>query len=509
MPVSFAHIPPGIRVPLFYAEISNTQAGYEQQNQVALLIGPMTDPGTGEINEPTLVVSASQAATLFGAGSVLAQMVEAYRANDNFGELWCIAQDNAVGAGPATASIEFTGTATAAGQVSLYIQGQLSRIPVSKGDDGPAIAAKIEAAITALPFCPVTAVVGGGLGRATASGVDFTAKQPGVLGNEIDIQLNYRGLAGGETTPAGITAVITPMAGGTGQTDLADAITAMGDDPYDFIAIPYTDGDSLDQIQDLMNDVAGRWAWDRQIYGHVFSAKRSLDGGQDLVTFGRSRNDPHCTVLGFGNSPTSSWQRAAALCGEAASSLRIDPARPLQTLPLVGAMPPPRGERFTVSMLNTLLYSGIATEMQVAGQVYINRCITTYQQNQWGQPDPSYLDVQTPFTLMLIVRTLRERITQKFPRSKLADDGTPYGAGQAVVTPSVIRAELIATYGELEAQAICENLQAFKQFLIVERDINDPNRVNVLFPPDLVNQLRVVATLVEFRLQYQTAALAA
>jgi phage tail sheath gpL-like len=38
--------------------------------------------------------------------------------------------------------------------------------------------------------------------------------------------------------------------------------------------------------------------------------------------------------------------------------------------------------------------------------------------------------------------------------------------------------------------------------LIVERDSNDPNRVNVLYPPDLINQLRMFAVLAQFRLQY-------
>jgi phage tail sheath gpL-like len=47
-----------------------------------------------------------------------------------------------------------------------------------------------------------------------------------------------------------------------------------------------------------------------------------------------------------------------------------------------------------------------------------------------------------------------------------------------------------------------ENATAFKNNLIVERDPNDPNRVNVLYPPDLINQLRVFAVLAQFRLQY-------
>ncbi|MFC3340683.1 hypothetical protein ACFOEY_19525 [Paracandidimonas soli] len=46
----------------------------------------------------------------------------------------------------------------------------------------------------------------------------------------------------------------------------------------------------------------------------------------------------------------------------------------------------------------------------------------------------------------------------------------------------------------------------FARYLIVERDEGNPNRVNVLFPPDYVNQLRIVAVRNEFRLQYPVAA---
>ena len=49
---------------------------------------------------------------------------------------------------------------------------------------------------------------------------------------------------------------------------------------------------------------------------------------------------------------------------------------------------------------------------------------------------------------------------------------------------------------------LVENLAAFKAHLIVERDPNNPNRVNVLYPPDLINQLRIFAVLAQFRLQY-------
>ena len=93
-------------------------------------------------------------------------------------------------------------------------------------------------------------------------------------------------------------------------------------------------------------------------------------------------------------------------------------------------------------------------------------------------------------------------ITSKYPRHKLANDGTKYGPGQAIVTPSVIRGEIIAQYQRMEETGIVENSDEFKKALIVERDTKDPNRINVLLPPDLVNGLRVFAVLAQFRLQY-------
>jgi hypothetical protein len=49
---------------------------------------------------------------------------------------------------------------------------------------------------------------------------------------------------------------------------------------------------------------------------------------------------------------------------------------------------------------------------------------------------------------------------------------------------------------------LVEDIRNFKAHLLVERDPNDPNRVNVLYPPDLINQLRIFAVLAQFRLQY-------
>ncbi|EPA3132961.1 phage tail sheath C-terminal domain-containing protein, partial [Yersinia enterocolitica] len=68
--------------------------------------------------------------------------------------------------------------------------------------------------------------------------------------------------------------------------------------------------------------------------------------------------------------------------------------------------------------------------------------------------------------------------------------------------PNVIKGEMLSIYRQLERAGIVENFELFKQYLIVERNADSPNRLDVLFPPDYVNQLRVFAVLNQFRLQY-------
>ena len=161
-------------------------------------------------------------------------------------------------------------------------------------------------------------------------------------------------------------------------------------------------------------------------------------------------------------------------------------------------------DRFGFNEQNTLLSNGIATLYQQSVTVMIQRAITTYQFNSFGDADNSYLDSTTLYTLAEIISRLKTAITSKYPRHKLANDGTRYGAGQAIVTPSVIKSELIAQYQKMEEEDLVENADLFAKYLIVERDANDVNRINVLLPPDLVNQLRIFALQAQFRLQYSS-----
>ncbi|EPC4488926.1 phage tail sheath subtilisin-like domain-containing protein [Serratia liquefaciens] len=495
--VSFNSIPSDVRVPLFYAEMDNSAANTAQTNGPALLFGHALTGSSIKPNTLTPMSTGDLAGSLAGRGSQLARMVTAYRKVDPFGELWVIAVPESTGSA-AKGTLTITGTATASGTVALYIGNVLVQAAVTNDDDAAAVAASISAAINVNTALPVTAA-------AEAGVITITARHKGLSGNDIPLALNYRESVGGETLPAGITVVLVAMAGGTGSPDLSGSIAAMGDELADFIGLPFNDSASLAAMAMEMNDSSGRWSYARQLYGHVYSVK--FGDLSSLVTFGGTMNNQHITVTGHETtSQTAADELTALHTARNAVFIRIDPARPTQTGELNGALPAASGKRFILTEQQSLLSHGIATAYTEGGVLRVQRAITTYQKNAYGVKDNSYLDSETLHTSAYVLRRLKSAITSKYGRHKLANDGIRFGPGQAVVTPAVIRGELCATYRKMEREAIVENAELFEKHLIVERNANDSNRLDVLFPPDYVNQLRVFALLNQFRLQYNEEA---
>jgi phage tail sheath gpL-like len=491
MSIPFQNIPQNLRVPLFYAEVDNRRANSGQFNQRALIIGQITAQGRATPNIPVISQGAADAATAGGEGSMLALMMAAYRQRDTFGEVWLLPLADDPNAVAAQGALKMESAPVAAGVLSLYIGGVRMAQPVLKNQKPARIAQTLAATINAHPSLPVTAIV-------EDATVKLTARNKGPAGNDVDLRLNYHGAAGGEVLPEGLNVTIEPMAGGAVAPDLTTAFANLGDALFDFIVLPYTDPASLDVVKSLLNDVSGRWAWNQQLYGHAFAAHRGALG--ELAALGTARNDAHTTIVGFHDSPTPAWCWAANVAGAAAVSLRADPARPLQTLAL-DVLAPPLASRFTLGERNTLLFDGISTcTVAQDGTVAIENLITTYQKNGLGQPDDSYLEVETLFTLAYALRRLKAVITSKYARVKLAANGTRFAPGSDIVTPNIIRADLIAQYRQLEAEGYVQNADLFKKELIVEKNAQNPNRLDVLWPGTLINQLRIFALLAQFRL---------
>lgn len=503
----FTEIPSGLRVPFIWIETQAGKRPFTAGKPRLLLVGQRLSTGSVGQGVPTLITSAADAAGFFGRGSHLHRMASAADLNYPLGEIWCIAlNDNASGVA-ATATLAWSGTATEDGTLSLYIAGQLVQIAVVTGDAAADVAAAVEAAIDADLDLPCTA------STSTATNT-LTARNKGTLGNEIDVRLNWGGPLAGEKTPGGISVTITAFASGATDPDVSDAITVMGDTPYEWIVAPYTDATNLNAWK---TELARRWSASLMLYGHVFSAFNGTPG--ECTTKGNSRNDPHVTIFGYRGpdvsagspdprasgtpigSPSPLYEWAAAHAAVVGRSAEIHPARPFQTLEVKGVVAPPDLDEWDVSTRDTLLYDGIALSYyQVDGTVRVQRVISTYQLDALSQPDDSLLDYNTLAQLSYMNRALKTGIEAEHQRQILVKDGTRVAPGVPASSPRDVKATAASVYFELEALAIVENREAFIASLAAEKNEINPNRVDLYFPPDLANQLRVIGLLNKFQL---------
>jgi phage tail sheath gpL-like len=494
MAINFTYYPDSNRVPGVYVEMDPSQANSGVALQRSLVIGSMLSTGNAVPNQPIEVESMVQVELAVGRGSMAAQMAQAYLSADNFGDLWLLPVADNVAGQKASGSILFQGPCTAPGTLNIYVGGMRVQIGVNLNDVASTMAANFVAACAANPDLAVTAAQGTGSAPGPAT-VHLTANNAGLAGNDIDIRANYLGLAGGETFPGGVTVQVSAMSGGSGNPDITAALANLSDQTFDFIITPYTDTANLNAIEAFLSDYQGRWSWEQMLYGGAFAAYRGTLGS--LTAFGNGRNDQHMSVMGFNDSPDPEWVWAAQIGGYAAASLRVDPGLPLQYIATT-LKAPPVASRLDIGERNTLLYDGISTfRVNDAGQVIIERMCTTYQKNAAGAPDDSYLDVETMYGLMFVARDLANYLLTRYARKKLVSDGTPILPGSNCVSAAMIKASTVSEYRALEAAGYVQNSAQFAQNIVAE----DAGRglVKILAPVDLVNQLRQIAILLQFR----------
>lgn len=487
MVISFDTIPEKLRLPFTAIEFSNRLAGNANIDFKMLVIGQRLSTGTIPAGQAVRANSPEELEAYFGRGSMLAEMGKAQINADQFTEKWFLALDDASGGAAATGSITVSGPATRGGTVFLYIAGYRLLIGVDAADTDEDIASAIVAAITAETTLPVTAEVNG----AESTQVDITCKWKGETGNDIDMRLNFYD----EALPDGVGLTFVAMSGGTGNPDLTDVFTAIGDEWYNWLAVPYTDTANLVVLE---AEAESRWGPMRAIGFRAFTAFKGTHS--ETGTFGSGRNGPHVTCMGTNDSPTPPYLWAGVNCVVAAASLQIDPARQLRTLALPGIKPPKKELRWDGTERNQLLFDGIATySVDRGGLVRIERQISMYQTNASGFADDSYLNINTAETLERIRFEQRAMVSQKFPRHKLADDDFDIPAGQAVVTPNAMEDEFLALYTVFMDRGWCQDYEGYKATIIAEIHDDDPDRLDMYDSPKLINNLRVTAVHTEYR----------
>ncbi len=489
MSISFNSIPNNLRIPFVAAEIDPSQAaqGPALLAYRELMVGQKVAAGSAAANSLHKVTSPEDVIGLAGRGSILHRMAIARFKNNNSIECWIGVLDDDGAGVAATGTITVTGPSTAAGTIVLYLGGHRITVAVASGDAQNDIAAAIEAAIDAELDLPVTASV-------ATNVVTWTFRNKGAVGNSYDVRDSYRD---GEELPAGVSLAYVHNANGATNPTLTSLIAAMGETWFHVVSHPYTDATSLTAIE---AEMSSRFGPTRMIDGVAVTSAAGTHTA--LTTLGNGRNSQHSMIASQpGVNPlTPPMEHAAELGGIISKFGGIDPARPFQTLALRHSLPPAEVDRFTTDERNLLLFDGIATTSVSAGEVcQAGRMITTYQTNAAGADDTAYLDVTTMLTLQYLRYSFRVRMQTRYPRHKLADDGTRFGSGQAVMTPLLGKAEALGWFRQMETLGLVEGFDQFKTDLVVVRNA-DVNRLDFLLPPDLINQLIVSAIQIAFRL---------
>lgn len=481
MPISFNGIPNVLLTPGAYIENDSSRAveGLADLPLRILVIGGRLSTGSIPVNTLARVLSKDDGPAMFGRGSQLALMLAKLKNVNKFAEVFAIGQTTSGTA--ATKTITVTGPATSDGTLHFLVNGNKVDVAVLNGTAQNDIATAIDTAFALYEadwmytFAVATNVVTG------------TSRHGAAFSSDFDIQLNYYDREELDM-PAGVTVTIAAGVAGATDPDVTAALAAIGDEWFTDIVLGYNLDANMDIVEAELEDNFGPML---QKDGRVWVGHRGSHANH--LTYGDSRNSPFSLVIPTGsNSPHSPWEWAAAFCG--VSATEPDPIRPRQNMKVAGILPPPRESVYTREERNLLLDGGISTWItDKSGALYIERLVTTYQTNAQSVDDTTFMNLETMLGLMAIRYTTRARIQLKYPRHKLADDNANYGPGQAVVTPKVIRGEMISLFREWEQRAWVEGFDQFKAELIVERNADDRDRLDVRFGPNLVNQFRVFA----------------
>lgn len=472
---------PGVKVSI---DGSNAVQGLSAQPHHALVIGTMLAAGTQPAETPVLISREDEADALFGAGSQLAAMCRTFRAVNRSVELTAIALAEDAAGVKATNTITFGGPATADGTLAFLVGGEPVKVAVLSGDTDAEIATATAAAITAVLRVPVTVA-------AVDEVVTCSCRWKGAEGNQLSVFLNYYE---GEKTPAGVTVTITAFSSGTTNADIADAIAVMGPKQYDTVISGYTDTANMNALKAELEE---RWGPTNLNEGVSFVGFRGTYGATQ--TFGNARNSKTEVAIGTGPSPTPPWVWAANLA--AVDSAVADPAEPRTGSQLTKVLPPLPTARFTEDEQQLLLIDGVSTyTVSPAGDVALQQAFTTYQVNDLNIADTAFRRLNTLRCCSYYRQDMAQFLGTRFAKHKVANDDTPVGAGQRVATPALVRGSVIGRYKLYAQAAICEDEESFGASLVVERNGDDPNRMDIISYPDFVNQLDFVAVRASFKL---------
>lgn len=474
-----------IRKPGAYSEIvrSTGAAPLPSKRMEMVIIGQRLATGSVLANQPKTLSGPGQAATYWGAGSIIHRMViAAFRANKNLVLTGCAADDAAAGVA-ATCTMTVTGPATSVGVVTVIIGIDTVAIAVSSAMTATQAATALAAEINKYADLPVTAA-------ASEAVVTLTAKNKGTCGNNIGrySSVDSKHAIDVTSTAAGLTVAKTGFTGGASDPVLDDAYAALAGKRYHLYVIPFDNllavqalDTHLESISDEINQKGAR--------GYVFSSKAYADA----ATLGTA-NAKRVTV-GHVKVRRPNFENAAAYA--AIQSLQEKPWKAINDGELVGCDVPEIQDQYEWLDINNLLWAGVTPfEVGAGNKVRCVRSISTYTKDDASTPDSAWLDSFKIATADYVREAINISHRSNFKDASVRDIHVAGEPGDIITTDDVVNNN-IAVCKQIEREGGLNSVDSFVGDFTAERHSSVPGRIDSQIPIDIVDAAHIFANTIK------------
>jgi phage tail sheath gpL-like len=439
--------------------------------QKVLLIGDVSSAGSLAACKPTEVSSEQEAIALAGAGSVLMQMYKAAKKAWKYAQITLL-RHAAVTGSAATWESTLSGTATAAGIVSVIINGQKISVGVAKTDTAAAVATALAAEVNNTPDAPVTA-------EAATAKVTLTAKCSGAY-----VSAAAGGLNVSVTSEAtGITAGAVSATAGVGTVDLTTALAATFPERYHIIVSPVNDETNLVKLKTHLEAAAapleqrGQRAICAMVSASATAAKtEALKHNYERLHIAAVKNKINATV----------WEIAAGLGAIFASNSK--PNVPMNGVAIPGLAIPEIEDKWSGEEQDVLLYGGVIPLAEEDGQLCIVRAVTTKSNNS-GVRFTKLIDTGVIASLDYfrdaILSTHKAKFKNKVIHALLADS---------------INEENKKVAKDLEDEEILRYIDDYADQFITQESKNEPGRMLCQIPAPVVPGLNQIYNTIDLYL---------
>jgi phage tail sheath gpL-like len=315
------------------------------------------------------------------------------------------------------------------------------------------------------------------------------------LTNHIKAQITDAGA--GITITAGD---VTAGTGGTAPIDRQSAFSEIANMRFNYIVGAR---DSAAHIKNIADELDSRFHAARQIGGRAFIALSGDVGSKteegSMLAQAEAVNNPHVVLIPRGNNAQLPCVWAASFCAACCRILADDPAANTYDIqvPRITAE-----SEYNTDTRQKLLEAGIATwRLDTAGNVLVERLVTSYTENTDGGRDTSFLDVQVTETVDAVRTHINAEAKKRYKSWKLASTEENFGAGAKVMTAGVWRSFLAELYSEvfIKEKRWCQDFEGYNKSVIVEIKAGSKTRLEYQHEPNLIGQFYIGAGVLKFR----------